>query len=98
VKDTSGDTTLAEESVRLNRDVNFKVFGGKDGLLYASLCVWTVGGFMPELSRAVFQKYIAGDAAGSLEARFKLRPVYLPICGWMFDNEKPCMVRYSQHS
>ena len=39
LKDTSGDITLTEECVRLNRDVDFKVFGGKDTLLYASLCV-----------------------------------------------------------
>lgn len=60
MKDTSGDITLTEECVRLNRDVNFKVFGGKDTLLYASLCVGAVGGvctagnFMPELIGAVY--------------------------------------------
>ena len=45
MKDTSGDITLTEECVRRNRDVNFKVFGGKDTLLFASLCVGAVGGF-----------------------------------------------------
>ena len=44
MKDTSGDITLTEECVRRNRDVNFKVFGGKDTLLYASMCVGAVGG------------------------------------------------------
>ena len=29
MKDTSGDITLTEECVRRNRDVDFKVFGGK---------------------------------------------------------------------
>lgn len=85
MKDTSGDITLTEECVRLNRDVNFKVFGGKDTLLYASLCVGAVGGvctagnFMPELIGAVYEKYIAGDMAGSLEAQFKLNPVRLSM-------------------
>ena len=85
MKDTSGDITLTEECVRLNRDIGFKVFGGKDTLLYASLCVGAVGGvctagnFMPELIRAVYEKYIAGDLQGSLEAQFSLNPVRLSM-------------------
>ncbi len=85
LKDTSGDMTLTEECVRLNRDVNFKVFGGKDTLLYCSLCVGGVGGvctagnFMPELIGAVYEKFVAGDPAGSLEAQFKLNPVRLSM-------------------
>ena len=38
MKDTSGDITQTSEFIRRNRDVNFKVFGGKDTLLYASMC------------------------------------------------------------
>ena len=85
MKDTSGDMTLTEECVRLNRDVDFKVFGGKDTLLYCSLCVGAVGGvctagnFMPELIGDVYQKYVAGDTAGALEAQFKLNPVRLSM-------------------
>ena len=85
MKDTSGDMTLTEECVRLNRDVGFKVFGGKDTLLYCSLCVGGVGGvctagnFMPELIGAVYEKYVAGDVAGALEAQFKLNPVRLSM-------------------
>ena len=85
MKDTSGDITLTEECVRLNRDIGFKVFGGKDTLLYASLCVGTVGGvctagnFMPELIGAVYERYAAGDMQGSLEAQFKLNPVRLSM-------------------
>ena len=44
VKDTSGDITLTSEFIRRTRDVGFKVFGGKDTLLYASLCHGAVGG------------------------------------------------------
>ena len=85
MKDTSGDITLTEECVRLNRDIGFKVFGGKDTLLYASLCVGAVGGvctagnFMPELIGAVYERYAAGDMQGSLEAQFKLNPVRLSM-------------------
>lgn len=38
MKDTSGDMTQTAEFIRRTRDVDFKVFGGKDTLLYASLC------------------------------------------------------------
>ena len=85
MKDTSGDMTLTEECVRLNRDVGFKVLGGKDTLLYCSLCVGGVGGvctagnFMPELVGAVYEKFVAGDLAGALEAQFKLNPVRLSM-------------------
>ena len=71
MKDTSGDITLTEECVRRNRDVDFKVFGGKDTLLFASLCVGAVGGvctagnFMPELIGDVYKKYTEGDFEGS---------------------------------
>lgn len=90
MKDTSGDITLTEECVRRNRDVNFKVFGGKDTLLYASMCVGAVGGvctagnFMPGLIGDVYEKFVAGDIKGSLEAQFKLNPVRLSMDGASF--------------
>ena len=85
MKDTSGDITQTEEFIRRTRDVNFKVCGGKDTLLYASLChgavggVCTAGNFMPELIVDVYNKYMAGDLKGSLEAQFKLNPVRLSM-------------------
>ena len=85
MKDTSGDITLTSEFIRRTRDVDFKVFGGKDTLLYASLCHGAVGGvctaanFMPELITDVYNKYVAGDLKGSLEAQFKLNPVRLAM-------------------
>lgn len=85
MKDTSGDITQTSEFIRRTRDVNFKVFGGKDTLLYASMCHGAVGGvctaanFMPELITDVYNKYVAGDLEGSLEAQFKLNPVRLSM-------------------
>ncbi|KIR03575.1 Dihydrodipicolinate synthase [Lachnospiraceae bacterium TWA4] len=90
MKDTSGDITLTEEFIRRTRDVNFKVFGGKDTLLYVSMCVGAVGGvctagnFMPELIEDVYAKFVAGDIKGSLEAQFKLNPVRLAMDGASF--------------
>lgn len=85
MKDTSGDITQTSEFIRRTRDVGFKVFGGKDTLLYASMCHGAVGGvctaanFMPELITDVYNKFAAGDLAGSLEAQFKLNPVRLAM-------------------
>lgn len=85
MKDTSGDITQTAEFIRRTRDLGFKVFGGKDTLLYASMCHGAVGGvctaanFMPELITDVYNKYAAGDLEGSLEAQFKLNPVRLAM-------------------
>lgn len=90
MKDTSGDITQTAEFIRRTRDVDFKVFGGKDTLLYASMCHGAVGGvctaanFMPELITDVYNKYVAGDIRGSLEAQFKLNPVRLSMDGASF--------------
>lgn len=90
MKDTSGDITQTSEFIRRTRDVDFKVFGGKDTLLYASMCHGAVGGvctaanFMPELITDVYNKYVAGDLNGSLEAQFKLNPVRLSMDGASF--------------
>lgn len=90
MKDTSGDITQTEEFIRRNADVGFKVFGGKDTLLYASLCIGAVGGvctagnFMPELIVDIYNKYVAGDIKGSLVAQYKLNPVRLAMDGASF--------------
>lgn len=90
MKDTSGDMTQTGEFIRRTRDIGFKVFGGKDTLLYASLCHGAVGGvctaanFMPELITDIYNKYVAGDIEGSLEAQFKLNPVRLSMDGASF--------------
>lgn len=90
MKDTSGDITQTSEFIRRTRDVNFKVFGGKDTLLYASMChgavggVCTAGNFMPELITDIYNKFAAGNLRGSLEAQFKLNPVRLSMDGASF--------------
>lgn len=90
MKDTSGDITQTGEFIRRTRDTGFKVFGGKDTLLYASLCHGAVGGvcttanIMPELVTDIYNKYAAGDMEGSLEAQYKLNPVRLSMDGASF--------------
>lgn len=81
IKDSSGDVGLTIEFIRIMRGRNFKVFGGKDTLIYATLAhgangaVATTSNFLPELVSSIYNKYISGDTAGSLEAQFKLNPV-----------------------
>lgn len=81
IKDSSGDVGLTIEFIRVMRGRNFKVFGGKDTLIYATLAhgadgaVATTSNFLPELVSSIYNKYIGGDAAGSLEAQFRLNPV-----------------------
>ncbi len=59
-------------------------------MLYASMCHGAVGGvctaanFMPELITDVYNKFVAGDWKGSLEAQFKLNPVRLSMDGASF--------------
>lgn len=81
MKDSSGDVTMTSEFIRMNRDVDFKVFGGKDTLIYAALAhgaagaVATTANMYAELVCSIYEKYVAGDLAGSLEAQFRLNPV-----------------------
>lgn len=81
IKDSSGDVGLTIEFIRVMSGKNFKVFGGKDTLIYATLAhgahgaVATTSNFLPELVSSIYNKYTGGDAAGSLEAQFRLNPV-----------------------
>jgi 4-hydroxy-tetrahydrodipicolinate synthase len=83
IKDSSGDFTMLSEFVRTTRDIDFKVMAGKDTLVFPGLCIGTVGSvgsiasmFAP-LVTSIYEKYIEGDLAGSLEAQFQLNPVRL---------------------
>ncbi len=83
MKDSSGDLTETMEFVRRNADIGFKVLCGKDTLIYSGLGVGTVGAvcstanYMPKLVCSIYEKFIAGDLKGSLEAQLKLNPIRL---------------------
>lgn len=99
MKDTSGDITQTEEFIRRTRDIGFKVFGGKDTLLYASMCHGAVGGvctaanFMPELITEVYRQFVAGNWQGALEAQYKLNPVRLAMDAASFPVAAKDMAR-----
>ena len=85
IKDSSGDINQLLEFMRKTRDLEFKIFGGKDTLLYSSLCVGAVGGvcttanIFPELVTSIYNKYIEGNLKESLELQFELNPVRLSM-------------------
>ncbi len=85
MKDSSGDMTLTSELIRITRHLGFKVFGGKDTLIFGALvhggagAVCTTANMFPELVCAVYEKFVAGDLAGSLEAQYRLNPVRLSM-------------------
>lgn len=83
MKDSSGDLTQTMEFVRRNADISFKVLSGKDTLIYSGLGVGAVGAvcstanYLPRLVCSIYEKYVAGDIKGSLEAQLRLNPIRL---------------------
>jgi len=83
MKDSSGDLTQTMEFVRRNADISFKVLSGKDTLIYSGLGVGAVGAvcstanYLPELVCSIYERYVAGDIKGSLEAQLRLNPIRL---------------------
>ena len=81
IKDSSGDFTLTGEYIRLTRDKDFHVLLGRDTLIHAGLCYGAKGAIAacanvaPRLVADIYDKYVAGDVKGSLEAQFKLAPL-----------------------
>lgn len=81
IKDSSGDFTLTAEYIRLTRGKDFHVLLGRDTLIHAGLCYGAAGSIAacanvaPRLTADIYDKYMAGDVAGSLEAQFRLAPL-----------------------
>ena len=85
IKDSSGDMTQTEEFIRRTQDIDFKVFGGKDTLIYATLAhggvgaVCTTANYMPDLVGSVDNAYLKGNPRQALEYQFKLNPIRLSM-------------------
>jgi 4-hydroxy-tetrahydrodipicolinate synthase len=82
VKDSTGDFTNTEEYLRLTRgNDNFSVLLGRDTLIYAGLCHGATGAIAstanvaPRIAADIYNKFMAGDLDGALEAQFKLAPL-----------------------
>jgi len=85
IKDTSGDMTLVEEIIRRTRHTNFRLLGGKDTLLFPTLVCGGYGGvcalanIYPKLVVSIYDKFMAGDLKGALEAQFVMNPIRLSM-------------------
>lgn len=87
VKDSTGDMTITEEYIRLTRNKeNFSVLLGRDTLIYAGLCYGAVGAISscsniaPRIAANIYDRFMAGDLKGALEAQFQLAPLRI-ACG-----------------
>lgn len=81
VKDSSGDFTLISEYIRKTQGKNFYVLSGRDTLIHACLCyggagaIAACGNMAPRIMADIYDKYIAGDIAGSLAAQNRAAPI-----------------------
>lgn len=75
VKDSTGDMTLTGEYIRLTQGKNFNVLMGRDTLIHSGLCYGASGAIAacaniaPKVCADIYDKYIAGDIKGLLEAQ-----------------------------
>lgn len=83
MKDSSGDINQLMEFIRRTRDLEFKVFGGKDTMIYAALAVGAVGSvcstanMFPEIVTEIYNEYVKGNLKESLELQYRFNPVRL---------------------
>jgi len=82
IKDSSGDLTVTAEYIRLTRHIHdFSVLMGRDTLIYGALCYGATGSIAscanvaPGICVDIYEKFIAGDLKGALEAQFNLAPL-----------------------
>ncbi len=80
-KDSSGDMTLTSEYIRRTRDRGFRVMSGRDTMIFGTLayggwgCVAATANVAPPLVVEIYNKFMAGDIKGSLEAQYRLAPL-----------------------
>lgn len=82
IKDSSGDLTLTAEYIRLTQGrEDFSVLMGRDTLIYGALLYGATGSIAscanvaPRLCADIYEKFMAGDLAGSLKAQLALAPL-----------------------
>ncbi|MGF6989330.1 4-hydroxy-tetrahydrodipicolinate synthase [Lachnospiraceae bacterium PF1-21] len=87
IKDSTGDMTNATEYIRLTRDnPDFHVLMGRDTLIYGALCYGATGAIAscanvaPRIAADIYDKFVEGDMAGSLDAQYKFAPLRI-ACG-----------------
>jgi 4-hydroxy-tetrahydrodipicolinate synthase len=92
IKDSTGDFTQTVEYIRNSRNKNFQVLVGRDTLIHACLCYGGRGAIAacanvaPKLCAEIYDKYMAGDIAGSLESQLSLAPLRIGFDLGTFPN------------
>jgi len=83
VKDSSGDFTLTSEYIRRSAGKEFAILVGRDTLIHACLCYGGSGSIaacanvVPRICADIYDKHVAGDSEGSLQAQLALTPLRL---------------------
>ena len=82
IKNTSSDFVQTIEYIRVTKNIeNFKVLGGIDYLICATLayggvgCIAGTANVAPRLVVDIYDKYMAGDFEGAMAAQYKLIPL-----------------------
>ena len=82
IKNTSLDFAQTIEYIRVTKDIeNFKILAGSDYYIYGTLayggsgCVAGTANVAPRLVVDIYEKYMAGDLVGAMEAQYKLIPL-----------------------
>ena len=83
VKDSTGDMTNCEEYLRLTMDVRdrFDVIMGRDTMIYAGLhygcsgAVASCANVAPRIVADIYDRFVAKDWAGALDAQYRLAPL-----------------------
>ena len=80
IKDSSGDLSRMLDYLRVT-DAGFTVLTGRDTLIYAGMTIGAKGAIAstaniaPHLVAEIYNAYVAGDHARSLELQFRLAPL-----------------------
>ena len=81
IKDSTGDLTNTAEIINRTRGMDFHVMMGRDSLIHAGLAYGASGAVAatanvaPALVSGLYNKFMSGDIAGSIEDQYKLVPL-----------------------
>jgi 4-hydroxy-tetrahydrodipicolinate synthase len=81
IKDSTGDLTNTADIINRTRGMEFNVMMGRDSLIHAALAYGASGAVAatanvaPKLVSDIYNKYLSGDIAGSLEDQYRLVPL-----------------------
>jgi 4-hydroxy-tetrahydrodipicolinate synthase len=81
IKDSTGDMTNTADIIKRTHGKDFHVMMGRDSLIHAALCYGATGAVAaaanvaPRLVSDIYNKFTAGDIAGSLDDQYKLVPL-----------------------